>query len=114
MEFGTWYQINCGSEREWHDDFALIRDSGFDFSAERIRRSVEESLVRLKTDWIDVFQVHDIEYGQREQIVGETLPEMFRLKDAGKVRFVGITGYPLGILRDVAEAVEVDTILSGL
>ncbi|MFC2015350.1 aldo/keto reductase [Chloroflexota bacterium] len=92
--------------------YGQARDSGFDFSAERIRRSVEESLVRLKTDWIDVFQVHDIEYGQREQIVGETLPEMFRLKDAGKVRFVGITGYPLGILRDVAEAVEVDTILS--
>ena len=88
------------------------RETGFDFSAERIRRSVEESLRRLGTDWIDVFQVHDVEYGRREQIVGETLPEMFKLKDAGKVRFVGITGYPLGILRDIAEEAELDTILS--
>ena len=88
------------------------RDTGFDFSAERITRSVEESLTRLQTDYLDVFQIHDIEYGRKEQITDETLPAMFKLKEAGKVRFVGITGYPLGILREVAEAVDVDTILT--
>jgi len=31
MEFGTWYALNCGAESEWRDDFALARDSGFDF-----------------------------------------------------------------------------------
>ena len=31
MRFGTWYQVNCGSEREWRDDFALMRDTGFEF-----------------------------------------------------------------------------------
>jgi Beta-galactosidase len=31
MEFGTWYQINCESEDTWADDFAIIRDTGFDF-----------------------------------------------------------------------------------
>jgi L-galactose dehydrogenase len=86
--------------------------TGFDFSAKRITRSVEESLQRLQTDYIDVYQVHDIEYGRKEQIIGETLPAMFRLKEVGKVRFVGITGYPVGILRDVAQAADVDTILS--
>jgi L-galactose dehydrogenase len=88
------------------------RDTGFDFSAARITRSVEESMRRLQTDYIDVFQVHDIEYGCKEQIVHETLPAMFKLKETGKVRFVGITSYPLGILRDVAGAVDVDTILT--
>ena len=84
----------------------------FDFSAEGIIKSVEESLVRLKTDYIDVFQVHDIEFGHKEQIINETLPVMHKLKEAGRVRFVGITGYPLHLLKDVAETVEVDTILS--
>jgi L-galactose dehydrogenase len=37
---------------------------------------------------------------------------MFRLRESGKVRFVGITGYSLGMLRGVAEVVDVDTILS--
>ena len=84
----------------------------FDFSAARVVQSVEESLRRLQTDALDVFQIHDIEYGKKEQIIGETLPAMFKLKEAGKVRFVGITGYPLGMLRDVAEEVEVDSILT--
>jgi L-galactose dehydrogenase len=85
---------------------------GFDFSAARIRRSLEESLQRLRTDYIDVFQAHDIEYAHRDQILGETLPAMFELKRSGKVRFVGITGYPLHLLRDVASAADVDTVLS--
>jgi L-galactose dehydrogenase len=84
----------------------------FDFSAKRIITSVEESLDRLKTDYIDVFQAHDIEFVDKEQIINETLPAMNMLKQQGKVRFVGITGYPLHVLKDVAEASEVDTILS--
>jgi L-galactose dehydrogenase len=84
----------------------------FDFSAERVTRSVEESLSRLQTDYIDVLQVHDVEFGNKGQIIHETVPAMHKLKQAGKVRFVGITGYPLHLLRDVAEAAEVDTILS--
>jgi L-galactose dehydrogenase len=84
----------------------------FDFSAGRVEQSVEESLARLKTDYIDVFQVHDIEFGSKEQIIHETLPAMHKLKQAGKVRFVGVTGYPLHLLKDVAEAAEIDTILS--
>jgi L-galactose dehydrogenase len=85
---------------------------GFDFSAGRIVRSVEESLARLRTDWIDVFQLHDIEFTHREQILGEALEAMQRLKRAGKVRFIGITGYPVGLLQDVAARAELDTVLS--
>lgn len=84
----------------------------FDFSAERVMQSVEESLRRLQTDYIDVFQVHDIEYGRQKQILDETLPAMVRLKEAGKVGLVGITGYPVGMLSQVAEMAGVDTVLS--
>jgi L-galactose dehydrogenase len=86
--------------------------TGFDFSAQRILKSVDESLARLQTDYIDVFQIHDIEFGRREQIINETLPAMQQLKQTGKVRFVGITGYPVYPLREIAEVAEVDTILS--
>jgi L-galactose dehydrogenase len=84
----------------------------FDFSAVRVRSSLEESLQLLKTDYIDVYQAHDIEFTHREQIINETLPAMRQLKKEGKVRFVGITGYPLHLLKDVAEKAEVDTILT--
>jgi len=84
----------------------------FDFSADRVRSSLAESLRLLKTDYIDVYQAHDIEFTHREQIIKETLPAMYQLKKEGKVRFVGITGYPLHLLKDVAEKAEVDTILT--
>jgi L-galactose dehydrogenase len=84
----------------------------FDFSAARVRSSLEESLRRLRTDTIDLFQVHDIEYGDSRQIVGETLPEIRKLQEEGKVRFLGITGLQLRTLQWVASEFPVDTILS--
>jgi L-galactose dehydrogenase len=87
-------------------------DTDFDFSASRIRRSVEESLRRLRTDYLDLFQLHDIEFGNKMQIIEEAMPTMHELKASGKVRYVGITGYPLGMLMDVAKATQPDTILS--
>lgn len=85
---------------------------GFDFSAQRVIKSVEESLQRLKTDYIDVFQIHDIEFGKKKQIIEETLPAMFKLKRQGKIRFIGITGYPLTLLKEIVETQEIDTVLS--
>ena len=84
----------------------------FDFSAKRVARSTDESLARLNTDYLDLLQAHDIEFGDLDQIVEETLPAMRELQEAGKCRFIGITGYPLHVLRQVAERHQVDTILS--
>jgi L-galactose dehydrogenase len=85
---------------------------GFDFSAARVRRSVEESLRRLRTDVLDVYLAHDVEFGERSVVVNETLPEMARLREEGKVRAVGISGYPLEYLRGVAEEAGVEVVLS--
>jgi aryl-alcohol dehydrogenase-like predicted oxidoreductase len=84
----------------------------FDFSAQRITRSIDESLRRLQTDYVDLFQAHDVEFGNVEQVVNETVPAMRRIQEQGKARFIGITGYPLKTLVRIAEAVPVDTILS--
>ena len=84
----------------------------FDYTAARVRSSLEQSLRRLRTDYIDVYQAHDIEFAPRERIVEETLPAMHQLKAEGKVRFVGVTAYPLRLLGHIAETAPVDTILS--
>jgi L-galactose dehydrogenase len=87
-------------------------DDEFDFSSERVKRGVRESLQRLGTDHLDLVQCHDIEFGDPDQIVHETLPALRELQDAGLVRAVGVTGYPLAALADVAGRVPVDTVLS--
>ncbi|CAM8899206.1 unnamed protein product [Rhodiola kirilowii] len=89
--------------------------SGFDFSAERVTKSIEESLERLQLDYVDILQCHDIEFGSLDQIMSETLPALVKLREAGKIRFIGITGLPLDIFTYVLDRVPhgtVDVILS--
>jgi L-galactose dehydrogenase len=84
----------------------------FDFSAARIAKSIDESLKRLNTDYVDVLQAHDVEFGNVNQIINETIPEMRRMQASGKARFIGISGYPLKTLLRIADTIPVDTILS--
>uniref|UniRef100_A0A0D6QUY9 NADP-dependent oxidoreductase domain-containing protein n=1 Tax=Araucaria cunninghamii TaxID=56994 RepID=A0A0D6QUY9_ARACU len=88
---------------------------GFDFSAERVTRSIDESLARLNLDYVDILQCHDIEFGSLDQVVNETIPALQKIKETGKIRFVGITGLPLSVFSYVLDRVppgSVDVILS--
>jgi L-galactose dehydrogenase len=87
-------------------------DDLFDFSAKRVNASVDESLARLNVDYVDIIQCHDIEFGDLDQVVNETLPALRKLQEGGKAHFVGVTGLPLKIFRYVLERAELDTILS--
>ena len=84
----------------------------FDFSAARVTRSVDESLARLHCGHIDLLLCHDIEFGDLNQIVNETLPALRRVQEQGKIRAVGISGLPLAIFRRVLSQTELDAVLS--
>ncbi|CAA7037755.1 unnamed protein product [Microthlaspi erraticum] len=90
-------------------------EEGFDFSAERVRKSIDESLENLQLDYVDILHCHDIEFVSLDQIVNETIPTLQKLKQEGKIRFIGITGLPLNIFTYVLDRVPpgtVDVILS--
>jgi L-galactose dehydrogenase len=84
----------------------------FDFSAERVVRSVDESLGRLKLAHIDLVICHDIEFVSIEQVVNETIPALQKLKRQGKVRKVAVSGLPLRIFPKVLDQTPLDAILS--
>lgn len=42
---------------------------GFDFSADRVTKSIDESLARLQLDYVDILQCHDIEFGSLDQVL---------------------------------------------
>lgn len=84
----------------------------FDFSAKRVVESVDVSLHRLGTDHLDIILCHDIEFVPLQQIINETLPALRRIQQSGKVRFVGISGYPMKIFDVVSSQAELDCILS--
>lgn len=84
----------------------------FDFSARRVAESIDVSLHRLGTDYLDIVLCHDIEFVGMQQIVDETIPALRRAKAAGKVRFIGFSGYPQKIFRFICDQTEVDCVLS--
>lgn len=84
----------------------------FDFSAKRVAESVDVSLHRLGTDHIDIMLCHDIEFVEMQQIVDETIPALRKIQRQGKVRFIGISGYPMKIFRFILDQIDLDVALS--
>ncbi len=84
----------------------------FDFSAKRVAESVDVSLHRLGTDHLDIILCHDIEFVPMQQIVDETIPAIQKIRDAGKVRYIGFSGYPQKIFPFILDQIGVDCVLS--
>lgn len=86
----------------------------FDFSAARITRSLDESCARMGVDYIDLLQCHDIEFADLDQIVNETLPALVKLRTAGRIGHIGITGLPLKIFPAVIDRVGTGVVETAL
>ena len=90
----------------------------WDYSARRVTDSVYESMERLGIDFIDLINVHDIEFqaalpGGLQKVVDETLPALYELRDKGVVGHVGITDLQLENLKWVVERCDgVESILN--
>ena len=91
----------------------------WDYSAQRVTDSVYESMERLGIDFIDLINVHDIEFqaalpGGLQKVVDETLPALVELRRKGVVGHVGITDLQLENLKWVVEHTEEGTVESVL
>ena len=93
--------------------------NSWDYSAKRATESVYESMERLNVDFIDLINVHDIEFqasmpGGLQKVVDETLPALVELKKKGVVGHIGITDLQLENLKWVVEHSEgmVESILN--
>lgn len=83
---------------------------GDPYTYENTIRSVEDSLRRLQTDYIDLIQLHELESTTYEQAVNETLPAFLKLKEQGKVRAIGVNAGRIERLLPMLELDVVDTI----
>jgi len=84
----------------------------FDFSARRVEESVDISLERMKADYLDIVLCHDLEFVEMSQIVEETIPALRKQVAKGKVRYIGVSGYPMKMFKYVLEQAEIDVILT--
>ncbi len=70
---------------EWHDG-VVFRNA----TRERINREIEDSLRRLRTSYIDLYQIH---WPDPSAPIGDTADAMRRLLEQGKIRAIGVSNF---------------------
>jgi L-galactose dehydrogenase len=84
----------------------------FDFSARRVAESIDISLERMGIEYLDIVFCHDIEFVDLNQIVEETIPALRKEVEKGKVRFIGVSGYPMKIFTEMMKRADLDVVLT--
>ncbi|KAE8379246.1 Aldo/keto reductase family-domain-containing protein [Aspergillus bertholletiae] len=86
-----------------------VASSSFDYSPEWVRYSIQRSLRRLHTDYLDVVYCHDVEFVSPQEVL-QAVRELRRIRDKeGTIHYVGISGYPVDVLSDLAEMILRET-----
>ena len=70
--------------------FLATKLSGTDHSPERIVQALEDSLKTLGTDYVDLYQIHK---PQPDWPIEQTMENLLRLRDSGKIRYIGICNF---------------------
>ncbi|KAJ0162162.1 D-arabinose 1-dehydrogenase [Colletotrichum tanaceti] len=85
-----------------------IAGNEFDYSPAYVRHSVLRSLKRLGTTYLDLVYMHDVEFVSPAEVLA-AVRTLRQLRDEGRVRYVGISGFPVHVLCGLAETVLADT-----
>jgi aryl-alcohol dehydrogenase-like predicted oxidoreductase len=93
----------------------FLASKSHDRTAEGARRHLETTLANLQTDWLDLWQVHDVRSEEDLAEIfgrGGAIEAFDRAKKEGKVRFVGVTGHQdPAILLKAFDLYDFDTVL---
>lgn len=95
----------CGLPFAYSSEHGRIK-SRHDLSRESIFAEVEDSLQRLGTDYIDLYQVH---WPDPNTAIQETAEALAELKKQGKIRHVGVSNYSVEMVKRMMRVVEVAT-----
>ncbi|KAL2162350.1 hypothetical protein VTH06DRAFT_7263 [Thermothelomyces fergusii] len=86
-----------------------IASAEFDYTPSWVRYSVLRSLQRLRTSYLDLVYMHDVEFVSPPEVLA-AVRELRRLRDEeGVVRYVGISGFPVPVLCSLAEMILRET-----
>ena len=84
----------------------------FDFSPARIRRNAEHSLRLLKTHYVDILQLHNIEFIPLGPLLDDSYAELAAMRDEGLCRYIGMTGYPAAMMNAAMTLTDIDVCLT--
>ena len=80
-----------------HELFIATKVSGDDHSTEHIESALERSLKLMGTDYVDMYQLHRA----TKRPIGDTMADLIRLQDAGKIKHIGVSNFGPEQIREV-------------
>ena len=94
------------------EDFILATKS-MSRTKEAMAADIDISLGNLRTNYIDLYQVHNPTPAQFEQVMapGGALEALLEAKEAGKIGHIGVTAHSLDVFRSALEQPWVETIM---
>ncbi|TNF31762.1 MAG: aldo/keto reductase [Deltaproteobacteria bacterium] len=99
------------------DDVFLASKVGWDagghahyYHPDLVRERVERSLRNLKTDVIDLYYLHHCDFGPRDVYLDDALEVLVRAKEAGKIRFIGLSDWSCHNVMRVIARVDPDVV----
>ncbi len=87
----------------WDKDGRIYRDS----SPGRVVGALEESLRRLNIDCIPLYQIH---FHDQKTPIADTMEALLKCRDAGKLRYIGCSNFPLQLVEEARRAGDVVSI----
>ena len=94
----------CGLS--WYEN----KETYNDLSKKRILREIDESLMRLGTDYIDIYQLH---WPDKNTDLEETISALEEIKKAGKIRYIGLSNFSKADIEKIMSMTEI-SVLQGL
>lgn len=79
-----------------------------------MKNAIDQSLSRLQTDYIDLYQVHALKTAEQLGRIfgpGGAMEALKQAQTAGKIRFIGVTGHRPSILVQAIKTGEFDTVM---
>lgn len=84
----------------------VLLASKCDGDPDRIRQTIDKALKRLQTDHIDLYQIH---YPLPRHPVAEAVGAMEQLRQAGKIRWIGVSNFNLQQMQEAVETARIET-----
>lgn len=94
--YGTETVIGQATAKVPRDSLVLsskysLHENGILREPHALEASLDRSLQRLKTDYVDIYHLHGVKLEDYPYAQSHLVPELIKMRDKGKIRFLGIT-----------------------
>ncbi|MEZ4728820.1 MAG: aldo/keto reductase [Caldilineaceae bacterium] len=91
--YGTEAMVGAAIQGVARDKIVISTKKSYrkEISPALVRKGLEESLQKLRTDYVDIYNLHGVGPGDYPMLRDEILPTFFQLRDEGKIRFIGVS-----------------------